>query len=45
MRDFADFLGYAIKEFWDVVDRFWNPDIFEKDGVAWKTKVPRFPDE
>lgn len=45
MKDFTDTLGYSTKEFWDVVDKFWNPDIFEKDGVTWRMKVPRFPDE
>jgi len=44
MKDFIDFMGYTIKEFWDIVDKFWNPDIFEKDGITWKMKVRRFPD-
>jgi len=43
LEDFVDFLGYTTKEFWDVVDRFWNPEIFRKDGVVWKMEVPRFP--
>ena len=43
LKDFIDFLGITAKEFWNVVDRFWNPEIFEKDGVVWKMKVPRFP--
>lgn len=45
MKDFTDFLGYSAKEFWDIVDQFWNPDIFEKDEISWRMKVPRFPDE
>lgn len=44
LQDFCSFLGYTKKEFWDIVDRFWNPKIFEKDGVAWKMKIERFPD-
>ena len=44
MKDFNDFLGYSTKEFWDTVENFWNPEIFEKDIVSWKMKVPRFPD-
>jgi N-acetyl sugar amidotransferase len=43
MKDFNDFLGFTTKEFWDVVDKFWDPEIFEKDGVAWRMKVDRFP--
>ena len=45
LGDFVDFLGYTRKEFWDIVERFWNTEIFEKAGLAWKMKVPRFPDE
>jgi N-acetyl sugar amidotransferase len=45
LEDFVAFLGYTTKEFWDIVDRFWNPEIFEKDGIAWKMKVPRFPED
>lgn len=42
LKDFIDFLGIDIKKFWDTVERFWNPEIFEKDIVNWKMKVPRF---
>jgi len=42
MQDFVDFAGYSIKEFWDIVEAFWNKDIFEKKGVSWKMKIPRF---
>ena len=45
MQDFMEFLGYTIKEFWSIVDGFWNREIFVKDGVHWRMKVPRFPDE
>ena len=40
MQDFNDFLGYTAKEFWDIVERFWNRDIFEKKGFAWHLKDP-----
>jgi len=43
LKDFVDFLGYTTKDFWGIVDRFWNPEIFEKDGITWKMKVHRFP--
>lgn len=42
MKDFIQFCGYTTKEFWEVVDRFYNREIFEKDGIAWRMKVPRF---
>ena len=45
LQDFTNVLGYTVREFWDVVEPFWNRDIFEKDGLAWRMKVPRFPDE
>jgi len=44
LQDFCNFLGYTKKEFWDVVERFWNLKIFKKEGVVWKMKVPKFPD-
>ncbi len=40
LDDFCGLLGYTPKQFWDVVERFWNRDIFEKDiktGI-WKLK-------
>ncbi len=45
LKDFVDFLGMNVKEFWDVVEKFWNPDIFKKDVVSWQMKVDRFPGE
>lgn len=45
LQDYCDFSGYTKKEFWDIVERFWNPEIFEKEVVSWKMKVPRFPVE
>lgn len=38
MDDFIDFLGYTPKQFWDIVDRFWNREIFEMVDGKWKTK-------
>ncbi len=31
LDDFCSFLGYSHPEFWDVVDGFWNMEIFEED--------------
>ena len=41
VRDFCEFAGYTEEEFWAVVERFYNPELFEKgpDG-AWRLKHP-----
>lgn len=44
MQDFIDFLGYSTKEFWDIVERFWNRDIFEKVNGKWQLKEPVYQD-
>lgn len=44
MQDFVDFLGYSTKEFWDIVERFWNRDIFEKVDGTWQLKDPIYKD-
>ena len=31
VEDFCEFLGYSEKEFFDIIDKFYNPDIFKKD--------------
>jgi len=38
MQDFINFLGYTSRQFWDIVDRFWNPEIFEKVNGIWQMK-------
>ncbi len=38
MEDFIKFCGYTPKEFWDIVERFWNRDLFEKVNDVWKPK-------
>ncbi len=42
LKDFVDYLGISVSAFWHAVEPFWNRDIFEKDGVSWKMKIPRF---
>ena len=39
LDDWLDFTGYTHKEFWNIVEKFWNRDIFYKtqDGL-WKLK-------
>lgn len=38
LQDFLDFTGYSHKEFWDIVEKFWNKDIFKKVNGKWKLK-------
>jgi len=38
MDDFVNFLGYTPKQFWEIVEKFWNRDIFEKVGGVWQIK-------
>ncbi len=38
LDDFLAFIRYTPRQFWDVVERFWNRDIFEKVGDIWKLK-------
>lgn len=39
VRDFIEFCGYTETEFWCIVDRFYNRDIFEKDSNGeWRLK-------
>lgn len=41
VNDFCEFLGYSITEFWQIVDRFYNPDFFEKNRYGeWVLKSP-----
>ena len=34
VRDFCDFLGYTEREFWTIVDGFYNPELFVKDKLG-----------
>jgi hypothetical protein len=36
--DFINFTGYSHKEFWSIVDKYWNEDIFYKDNNIWHKK-------
>jgi len=38
LQDFLDFTGYSHSEFWDIVEKFWNRDIFERVNGEWKLK-------
>lgn len=37
MRDFCQFLGYRESDFWSIVERFYNPELFKKNQFGeWK---------
>lgn len=41
VRDFCDFCGYTETEFWQIVDRWYNTELFQKDCFGqWKLKKP-----
>jgi N-acetyl sugar amidotransferase len=41
VRDFCAFLGYREAEFWTIVDRLYNRELFAKDGYdGWVLKAP-----
>ncbi len=40
LDDFLNFCGYSDKEFWDVVEKYWNRDLFEKSPSGWVLKDP-----
>lgn len=44
LDDFNKSLGYTTGQFWDIVERFWNPELFKKVGVLWKLKCPIYND-
>lgn len=38
LDDFLGFTGYTDREFWEIVEKFWNRDIFEKVNDQWVLK-------
>lgn len=38
LNDFLLFTGYTEKEFWGIIEKFWNRQIFEKIDGKWKLK-------
>ncbi|MFC1504050.1 N-acetyl sugar amidotransferase [Spirochaetota bacterium] len=39
--DFCNFLGYSRSEFWSIIDRFYNKDLFIKNEIeCWELKNP-----
>jgi N-acetyl sugar amidotransferase len=46
VRDFCEFTGYTEKEFWAIIDKLYNPDLFEKDDLGrWQLKDPIWEQE
>jgi N-acetyl sugar amidotransferase len=45
LQDWLDFTGYTHKEFWDIVDKHYNKDIFKKERGLWKLKNPIWKQE
>jgi N-acetyl sugar amidotransferase len=39
-EDFITFMGYSPIEFWDIVEKYWNTDIFNKVNHIWQLKNP-----
>lgn len=40
MDDFVTFMGYSPKQYWDIVEKYWNPGLFEKVNHVWQIKNP-----
>lgn len=41
VRDFCEFCGYTETEFWEIVDKMYNKELFEKDARGiWQLKEP-----
>ena len=38
IEDFITFMGYSQTRFWDIVECFWNPELFEKVDDVWQLK-------
>ena len=41
LQDFLDFTGFSHREFWDIVDKFYNKDLFDRnENGQWVLKNP-----
>jgi len=45
LDDFLRFTGYSDREFWEIVEKFWNRNIFERTDIGWKLKDPIWEQE
>lgn len=44
LQAFLDFTGYTHEEFWNIVDKFYNKNLFEKRNDEWVLKNPIWKD-
>jgi N-acetyl sugar amidotransferase len=42
VKNFCTYLGITEEQFWDVVERFRNRDLFEHDSNKWRLKFPPY---
>lgn len=40
LEHYLEFTGYTEDEFWEIVGKFWNSDIFRWKGKRWELKQP-----
>ena len=41
IREFCAFVGYTEREFWEIIEKMYNKDIFEKNELGrWVLKTP-----
>lgn len=41
IRDFCEFCGYSESEFWNIIEKFYNTELFKKDQYGkWRLKNP-----
>lgn len=45
LGNFLDFTGYSEDEFWKIVEKFWNKEIFHKVDGKWDLKNPIWKQE
>jgi len=45
LDDFLHFTGYTNEQFWNILEKFWNKEIFEKIDGVWKLKNPIYEKE
>ena len=37
-KDFLDYIDMEIHEFWEIIDKYRSPHLWEKNGNEWKIK-------
>jgi len=45
LQDFLNFTGYTHNEFWNIVESFWNQDLFKTVNGKWTLKNPVWKSE